>query len=78
MRINPVRPHPRRHDRVYLPPLSRGLRSTITDAVKAVTHDGRRHNGRDVIYCRRLLGSLEIAEIGVTARFLMIAKGFIP
>jgi hypothetical protein len=30
------------------------------------------------IYRRRLLGSLKIAEISVTARFLMIAKDLIP
>jgi hypothetical protein len=33
---------------------------------------------RRAIYRRLLPGSLKIAEIGVTARFLMIAKGFIP
>jgi hypothetical protein len=50
----------------------------MTVSVKAVTHDGRRRNGRDAMYRRRLPGSSEIAEIGVTARFLMIVKDFIP
>jgi hypothetical protein len=48
------------------------------DAVKAVTHDGRGDDRHGAVYRRRLPGSLKIAEIGVTARFLMIAKDFIP
>jgi hypothetical protein len=47
-------------------------------AVKVVTHDGRGHARRGAMYRRLLPGSLSIAEIGVTARFLMIAKDFIP
>jgi hypothetical protein len=54
------------------------LRSRITGAVKVVTHDGRGYNRHDAIYRRRLLGSLKIAETSVTARFLMIAKDFMP
>jgi hypothetical protein len=44
-------------------------------AVKVVTHDGRGLDRRGAIYRRRLLGSLKIAEISVTTRYLMIAKG---
>jgi hypothetical protein len=43
-----------------------------------VAHDGRGHGRRGAIYRQRLPGSLKIAEISVTARFLMIAKDFIP
>jgi len=48
------------------------------EAVKVVTHDGRGHGRRGAIDRRRLPGSSKIAEISVTARFLMIAKGLIP
>jgi hypothetical protein len=48
------------------------------DAVKVVTRDGRGDDRRGAVYRRRLPGSLKIAEIGVIARFLMIAKDFIP
>jgi hypothetical protein len=48
------------------------------DAVKVVTRDGRGDGRRGAVYRRRLPGSLKIAEIGVTAGFLMIAKDFIP
>jgi hypothetical protein len=48
------------------------------DAVKVVTHDGRGRDRRGAIYCQRLLGSLKIAGTGVTVRFLMIAKDFVP
>jgi hypothetical protein len=52
--------------------------SMVTSGVKVVTHDGRGHGRRGAIYRPRLLGSSKIAEISVTARFLMIAKGFAP
>jgi hypothetical protein len=50
----------------------------MTGTVKVVTHDGRARARRRPIYRRLLHGSLKIAEIGVTAGFLMIAKDFIP
>jgi hypothetical protein len=46
--------------------------------VKVVTHDRRGHDSRGAIYRRLPPAPLSIAEIGVTARFLMIAKDFIP
>jgi hypothetical protein len=50
----------------------------MTGVVKVVTHDGRARDRRRAIYGRLLPGSLKIAEVGVTARFPMIAKDLIP
>jgi hypothetical protein len=50
----------------------------MTGVVKVVTHDGRARVRCRAIYGRLLPGSLKIAEIGVTARFPMIAKDLIP
>jgi hypothetical protein len=50
----------------------------MTAVVKVVTHDGRARVRCRAIYGWLLPGSLKIAEIGVTARFPMIAKDLIP
>jgi hypothetical protein len=47
-------------------------------AVKVVTHDGQPRARRRAIYRRLLPAPLKIAETGVTAGLLMIAKDFIP
>jgi hypothetical protein len=60
---------------IRCPALSRGLCSTMMDAVKAVTHDGRSRARRRAMYRRRLPALVKAAEIGDAAWFLMIAKG---
>jgi hypothetical protein len=62
----------------YLPPISRGLWSTIMDAVKVVARDTRTHARRWRGLAPRPSVPLKITEIGATAGFLMIAKDFIP
>jgi hypothetical protein len=58
--------------------LSRGFRSTMTGAVKVVSMMGGPAPGTVRFTAGCSLGPLKIAETGVRAGFLMIAKGFIP